>query len=407
MALGPGSQQRKPGAWLVSSRRPPWAPAALSTGGLQWVWTAQLWGARAGAGSCPHLHDDVEGEVEQQVADADGQQVGGEVIGADDEAVGSAAGKTGSGRAGQCPPGGQHCPCTSCCSHRHSLGDQPGPRPAAEEHMALAWGSSFPGAHPLSELRTGPSLPPPSTVDLQGPVDDVAHDQQHHPILWTDRWTDRKACRRARAHGSHGPEPWGGLWHVPDTKQGAAMKVSMCQLQSSELRPRLQHKPSPEPCRVGVQGLAGQGCGFGQPSAPAAQLRARGPKTADPWGGQARGWLWGHGPSARWMCRGEQQGEGWAPALTTYMGPLHWRMQSVYITCTILRGIPESAERASMGASRAGALGEGREVEPMPQGGCPGQRRSEPFPCNTPQRLDPDPLSQGPGRATSATHEVS
>lgn len=39
----------------------------------------------------PHLHDDVEGEVEQQVADADGQQVGGKVIGAHDEAVGSPA----------------------------------------------------------------------------------------------------------------------------------------------------------------------------------------------------------------------------------------------------------------------------------------------------------------------------
>lgn len=38
-----------------------------------------------------HLHDDVEGKVEQQVADADSQQVGGEVVGSLDEAVSSSA----------------------------------------------------------------------------------------------------------------------------------------------------------------------------------------------------------------------------------------------------------------------------------------------------------------------------
>lgn len=31
------------------------------------------------------------------------------------------------------------------------------------------------------------------------------------------------------------------------------------------------------------------------------------------------------------------------PALTTYMGPLHCRMQSVYSTCRILRRMPASA----------------------------------------------------------------
>lgn len=51
--------------------------------------------ARRG-GLSSHLHDDVEGEVEEQVADANGQQVGSEVIGADNEAVGS-TGEAGTG----------------------------------------------------------------------------------------------------------------------------------------------------------------------------------------------------------------------------------------------------------------------------------------------------------------------
>lgn len=38
-----------------------------------------------------HLHDDVEGKVEQQVADADRQQVGGKVVGSLNEAVSSSA----------------------------------------------------------------------------------------------------------------------------------------------------------------------------------------------------------------------------------------------------------------------------------------------------------------------------
>lgn len=33
------------------------------------------------------------------------------------------------------------------------------------------------------------------------------------------------------------------------------------------------------------------------------------------------------------------------PALTTYMGPLHCRTQSVYSTCRILRRMPESVGR--------------------------------------------------------------
>lgn len=60
------------------------------------------------------LHDDVEGKVEEQVADADGQQVGSEVIGADEEPVGSAGEAAGSAQPGDsfpiphwfCPPSG-------------------------------------------------------------------------------------------------------------------------------------------------------------------------------------------------------------------------------------------------------------------------------------------------------------
>jgi hypothetical protein len=36
-----------------------------------------------------HLHNNVEGKVEQQVANSDGQQVGGEIIGAHDKPIGS------------------------------------------------------------------------------------------------------------------------------------------------------------------------------------------------------------------------------------------------------------------------------------------------------------------------------
>lgn len=54
-----------------------------------------LW-ARGGRGLDSHLHDNVEGEVEEEVADADGQQVGSEVIGADNEAIGSSGEAVGS-----------------------------------------------------------------------------------------------------------------------------------------------------------------------------------------------------------------------------------------------------------------------------------------------------------------------
>lgn len=50
-----------------------------------------------------HLHDDVEGEVEEQVADADGQQVGSKVIGADKEPVGGAEEAAGSAEPGDSP----------------------------------------------------------------------------------------------------------------------------------------------------------------------------------------------------------------------------------------------------------------------------------------------------------------
>lgn len=52
--------------------------------------------AHGGPGLNSHLHDNVEGEVEEEVADADGQQVGSEIIWADNEAVGS-AGEAGTG----------------------------------------------------------------------------------------------------------------------------------------------------------------------------------------------------------------------------------------------------------------------------------------------------------------------
>lgn len=44
---------------------------------------------RRGSAVPTHLHYDVEGKVKKQVADANGQQVGGEIIGTHDEAVGS------------------------------------------------------------------------------------------------------------------------------------------------------------------------------------------------------------------------------------------------------------------------------------------------------------------------------
>lgn len=50
---------------------------------MKWTVTCKL--------SNTHLHYDVEGKVEQQVADGDGQQVGSEVIGSLYEAIGSSA----------------------------------------------------------------------------------------------------------------------------------------------------------------------------------------------------------------------------------------------------------------------------------------------------------------------------
>lgn len=83
--------------WAASGRAPPKRPPpAPSPHGLR-----------------SHLHDDVEGEVEEQVADADGQQVGSKVIGVDNEAVGSAGeAGTGSGVSSACgvPPPVPCCP---------------------------------------------------------------------------------------------------------------------------------------------------------------------------------------------------------------------------------------------------------------------------------------------------------
>lgn len=65
----------------------------------------QRWGLAEGADPHPpltgrhrtphYLHDDVKGKVEQQVADADGQQVGGKVVGPHKETICSAGGGEG------------------------------------------------------------------------------------------------------------------------------------------------------------------------------------------------------------------------------------------------------------------------------------------------------------------------
>lgn len=44
---------------------------------------------RVGLAIVTHLHNDVEGKVKKQIADADGQQVGGKIIGAHNEPIGS------------------------------------------------------------------------------------------------------------------------------------------------------------------------------------------------------------------------------------------------------------------------------------------------------------------------------
>lgn len=55
-------------------------PISLPTRQSRWL---------RGSASPAHLHNDVEGKVKKQVADADGQQVGGKIIGTHDEPIGS------------------------------------------------------------------------------------------------------------------------------------------------------------------------------------------------------------------------------------------------------------------------------------------------------------------------------
>lgn len=51
-----------------------------------------------------HLHNDVEGEIKQQVADANCQQVGGKIIGAHDESICSSERRSVSGEGGRASP---------------------------------------------------------------------------------------------------------------------------------------------------------------------------------------------------------------------------------------------------------------------------------------------------------------
>lgn len=126
--------------WAASGRAPPKRPPPVpSPHGLR-----------------SHLHDDVEGEVEEQVADADGQQVGSKVIGVDNEAVGSAGeAGTGSGVSSACgvPPRALLSPGT-CWQLPQGMGRCRGSlrccgcRGRAQPTAATSWVSSAPGAGP-------------------------------------------------------------------------------------------------------------------------------------------------------------------------------------------------------------------------------------------------------------------
>lgn len=201
---------------------------------------APTWPGAGGLGS--HLHDDVEGKVEEEVADADDQQVGSEVIGTDNEAVGSAGeAGTGSGvsaaRGSPCPP----CPCAplsprparrsgSAWGHqgcRSDRGHVPCSAHSCHELAVLspAEGTAAGGLGPQEwggggsregELRAGRSgagsglCPAPH---LQRPVDDVSHDQEHHSILQRARGAVRGGWGQRCQVGS--PQSWGPRCREP------------------------------------------------------------------------------------------------------------------------------------------------------------------------------------------------
>lgn len=71
--------------------------------------------------------------------------------------------------------------------------------------------------------------------------------------------------------------------------------------------------------------------------------------------GGCEGWAGGALPGQVSAEPGTPVPQAVVPALTTYMGPLHCRTQSVYSTCKILRRMPESVGRG----------------EVAPGGGCP------------------------------------
>lgn len=189
-----------------------------------------------------HLHDDVEGEVEEQVADADGQQVGSKVIGVDNEAVGS-AGEAGRGSGVSsacgvppvpcCPPGpagssprgwggaGVRCGAAGAgavLSPQLPRAGCPQPRGGAGQGQQQGWGGWV-----WRKQRGGPAL------HLQRPVDDVPHDQEHHSVL-------------PRETGQGEERAWG----APGQAGGgsAACQVS-AQPQASGQQARRQRRPFP------------------------------------------------------------------------------------------------------------------------------------------------------------------
>lgn len=219
--------------WAASGRAPPKRPPPVpSPHGLR-----------------SHLHDDVEGEVEEQVADADGQQVGSKVIGVDNEAVGSTGeAGTGSGVSSACgvPPRALLSPRT-CWQLPQGMGRCRGLlrcrgcRGRAQPTAATSWVSSALGAGPgpggeqgrgssgdggawvWRKQRGGPAL------HSQRPVDDVPHDQEHHSVLPRER---RRGEERA--------------WGAPGQARGGSVACQVsAQPQAGGQQARGQRRPFP------------------------------------------------------------------------------------------------------------------------------------------------------------------
>lgn len=227
-----------------------------------------------------HLHDDVEGEVEEQVADADGQQVGSKVIGVDNEAVGSAGeAGTGSGVSSACgvPPRALLSPGT-CWQLPQGMGRCRGTlrcrgcRGRAQPTAATSWVSSAPGAGPgPGGSRAG------AAAGMGG-----------------SGCGGSSVGARLCTHSDQ-------LMMFPMTKS----TIRSCQGRGDGVR----RGPGGHPARLG-----GEVCGV-------------------PGLGTAPGW---------WPASSQAATSLPLPSLTTYMGPLHCRTQSVYSTCRILRRMPES-----------------------------------------------------------------